>query len=284
MPHIAPTEVAVVAAAVVLFYFVPAAVAWRDAARRRKLLRREAAACAGARLSEVGGDSTVVPLVETLLSEPGAAAADSELPGELDSGANVPGSAPVVETTFPVEEPVTAQALETAQIDRTADLAPTIPEPSVACAAPEIQPLATPGRYQFRLRDLHRTQLPDWPPAVVRHDAERNRMWQEAERVAEEYRGRIDEAMIWSPYPARATCLGAAEVDGPVVRLRYLLFPSVWPVSENQAVAQAVLEVDRARAEIHGWVDALRASELSEDNRREIQQSGGETGCEVAGR
>jgi hypothetical protein len=279
MPHIAPTEVAVVAAAVVLFYFVPVAVAWRDEARRRKLLRQEAAACASARLSEIGRDTTVAPLAEALPPEPGAAAADSELPGKLDSSANVLGAAPVAETALPGEEPVTVQVLQTAQVDRAADLAPTIPEPSVACAALEVQPRATPGRHRFRLQDLHRTQLPDWPPAVVRHDAERNRMWQEAERIAEEYRDRIDAATISSPYPARATCLGAAEVDGPVVRLRYLLFPSVWPVSENQAVAQAVFEVDRARAEIHGWVDALRASELSEDNRREIQQSGGETGC-----
>jgi len=149
--------------------------------------------------------------------------------------------------------------------------ATTPSEVSAADAVLEIQPLAAVGRYRFRLQDLRRTQLPDWPPAVVRHDAERQRMWQEAERIADQYRGKINEATILSPYPARAFCLGAAEVDGPVVRLRYLLFPSVWPVSENQAVAEAVFEIDRGRAEVRGWVDALHTSELSEENRREIQ-------------
>ncbi len=240
MPHIIPAEVAVVAAAIVFFYFVPALVGWRDAFRRRKLLRQRAAA----------GTNDLVYQGTGVLA--------GAVPGEPDAGAAA-----------------TAGALPAELVSGEAPATPA--EPPVAPAALELQPLAAPGRHRFRLRDLHRTQLPDWPPAVIRHDAERNRIWQEAERVAAEYQALIDEATIVSPYPARATCLGAGEIDGPIVRLRYLLFPSLWPVSENQAVAEAVFEIDQAHGGIRGWVDALRASELSEDNRREIHQSDGET-------
>ena len=272
MPHITPAEVAVVAAAFVLFYFVPALVGWRDASRRRKLFRQRAAAGTGDLVHQGTG-----VLAGAAPREPDAAApaTETELPAKLDSGEDVIGAAPMGEVALAAEEPVTAQSAETLQAS-AADVPGAPAEPSVAPAALELQPLATPARHRFRLQDLHRTQLSDWPPAVIRHDAERNRVWQEAARVAEEYRAMIDDATILSPYPARATCLGGGEVDGPIVRLRYLLFPSVWPVSENQAVAEAVFEVDRTHAGIRGWVDALRASELSEDNRREIHQSGGE--------
>jgi len=140
---------------------------------------------------------------------------------------------------------------------------------------PELQPLSGESQYRFRLDELHGASLSDWPPAAIRNDPERRRLRQEAEQAMQAHAARLRSVVIASPYPARSYCLGAADVDASELRLSFLLFPVVWPVSQNQAVAQAVFRVDGLTGTIHGWVDALRSQELSEENRREIREAGG---------
>lgn len=263
MPHITSSEIAVVSAAFLFFYVVPTVLAWSDHFRERRL-RRQAPL-------ELQPEST--------------AGHDTSLPPESVPTSDLTATIPTVPNgdDATTDEGAGAEqtaggeaAVEAGAQPETAAGASVPAEARTAALVPELQPLVGPARHCFRLRDLHRAQLPDWPPDVIRHDAERSRLWDEAERVAEEQRAAIESVAIHSPYPARTVCLGAADIAGSTVRLRYLLFPSLWPVSQNQAVAQAIFEFDRTCAGIRGWVDALAPSELSEENRHEIRESGGE--------
>jgi hypothetical protein len=138
-----------------------------------------------------------------------------------------------------------------------------------------IQPLEGQASHEFRLAALHRAHLPDWPPPAIRNDPERYRVWEAAQRVVEAHWTAIGSAMIFSPYPARSMCLGAAQADGSRYRIGFLLFPVFWPISDSQAFAQAVFEVDEGSGELRGWVDALGEGELTEEHRRGLQESGG---------
>jgi hypothetical protein len=276
LPNITPLEVGVLCAAVLVLYFAPAVLTWSDARRRRKAqvpvqespVHAEQTTLASAPLEpsprEVGAvapsaESPAVPLAMLGSGECSAEAVGNPAAAELTPQSAV-GSLDesAVSAAFP-----SAVHTPAATLDRN-DGAPL-----------ELQPLSGPARHRFRLADLHQTQLPDWPPAAIRSDADRYQAWQEAERVAEQYQATIASASIWSPYPARSSCLGAAEAVGPCARVHFLLFPVPWPVTQNQAVAQAVFEIDPSRGAVRGWVDALRESELTDDNRREIRASGG---------
>ncbi len=242
MPNITPAEVAVVFAAIALFFVGPAVLAWSEARQRRAALLARQVAEATSQVETAVIPAATGDALNATLPEP-----DKESVASFESVASP--EAP------PFAEPTRQEAAQ----------------PSVV-----LQPLVGESRYHFQLGDLHQTQLPDWPPAAIRNDPERSRSWQAAEQLSEDQRAAINSATIWSPYPARSSCLGAADITGSLCHLRFLLFPVLWPVSQNQAVAQAVFEVDRDRGEVRGWVDALRLQELTDDNRRAIREAGGD--------
>lgn len=261
--NITHTEVAVVAAAVLLLFIAPALLSWSDERRRR---RAQHAVPAAASLQAPPATESEVP-ADTLA----AAAVLPEAPQPMDITVPPPPDWLVSEpsTSAPASPPDLTPARTTADTDSaTAAHTPLTPT--------ELLPLSGVARYRFTLDELHQAQLSDWPPAAIRNDQERSRLRHEAERGAEPYRARMREALIVSPYPARSHCLGAADADASELRLSFLLFPVVWPVSQNQAVAQAVFRIDRVTGALRGWVDALRPQELSEENRREIGEAGGE--------
>jgi hypothetical protein len=254
LPNIMPAEVAAVSVGVLLFFVCPVLLAWADHRRRRRLQsprQWEAPVTA----------SAPVVFEETWPREvaPAPALEDVAVESSMVSDSGM--------TSVPMA--VLASAAETG-------------EPSVSTALTEqpspieIRPLEGPSRYSFQLQDLHEAQLPDWPPVAIRNDPERAGLWHEGERVGDQYRTRIVSATIWSPHPARSRCLGAVEAQGPKLRLHFLLFPVLWPVSQNQAVAQAIFEIDPALSAVQGWVDALQPHELTEDNRRDIRACGGD--------
>jgi hypothetical protein len=260
LPNITHTEVAMVAAAVLLLFIAPAFLSWGDARRRR---RAEQAAIAAESLRLAATLETTVPAPDTLPVE--VAPPEEQAPVEVDAP-----SPPDLVTAVPT-------SVEPESVPQPAPVLETVPTSSAAFPTrAELQPLSGAARHRFRLDELHRAQLPDWPPAAIRDDSERSRLRQEAERSAEPYQARMNDAVIASPYPARSQCLGAADADASELRLSFLLFPVLWPVSQNQAVAQAVFRIDRSTGEIRGWVDALRPPELSDENRREILEAGGE--------
>jgi len=235
--NITSLEVAAVSAGMLLFFVCPAFLGLADQRRRRRLQAahdRELSMTAAA----------AAPPTEGIAPSPATAEGIA-----LDSDMVAAVSAP---TTLPPESGVTVQ------------------EPQSL----EIQPADGVWRHSFRLQDLHEARLPEWPPAAIRDDPERDRLWHEGERVGHQHRDAVLSAMVRSPYPARARCLGAVEADGSKLRLRFLLFPVVWPVSQNQAVAQAVFEIDPGQDVIRGWIDALQAPELTEENRRDIRACG----------
>jgi type II secretory pathway pseudopilin PulG len=258
MPNITQTEMAVVAAAVLLLFIAPALLSWSDERRRR---RAQHATRLQEALQLVAAESAV-PASDPLTAEP----ALFEAPQPLDIGVPPPsdvraGAPRPLDPSPPLRAPAETDSVVAGS------------EPS---APAELLPLSGVARHHFRIDDLHQAQLSDWPPAAIRNDPERSRSRYEAEQAAEPYRVRMREAVIVSPYPARAHCLGAADADATELRFSFLLFPVVWPVSQNQAVAQAVFRIDRVTGTLRGWVDALRPQELSEDNRREIGEAGGE--------
>lgn len=237
MANITPAEVGVVAAAIVLIFIAPALLAFVDARRTAALRAREWAVAA---------------------AQAAAAAVQAD---------DLPSGLPGLDQTALVNEPLAEPPAHPASGDASAE--PLTAAPVV------LYPLEGTARFQCRLQDLHSARLPDWPPPAVRDDADRNGRWRAAEEHGEPHRGVITAATVWSPYPSRSYCLGSADVEGDTCYLRFLLFPVTWVVSQNQAVAQAVFALDRAGG-VRGWVDALRPQELTEENRREIAEAGGE--------
>ena len=256
-PNISQTEMAVIGAAVLFLFVGPALLSWGDERRRRRAQR--AASFAQSQHVLLAAEWQV-PVPDTVSGE--AALPTALRPFETDTppGFDVPAAPPAV-----AEPPSPADSMP---VNRPHS-APPLP-------AVELNPLTGAARHRFQLDHLHRAQLPDWPPAAIRMDPERSRLRQEAEHDAAPYEARVNAATIGAPYPARSYCVGAADADASELRLSFLLFPVVWPVSQNQAVAQAVFRIDRMTGEIRGWVDALRPQELSDENRREIREAGGE--------
>jgi hypothetical protein len=291
-PRISPLEIALLAAAVLFLYVVPVVLSWSDAWRRRRIRRQEMMASwiAAPEVSPLpvpSADGLAAPAVE-------GTAFDAIASEMLEHAVEIPAAEPHA----PIATwPAATAALAAEIADAPEPIFP--PEPEVRMEEPlivpgmvavsdsnrampterpplEVQPLEGVARHQFRLRELHRAGLPDWPPSAIRDDAERRRTWSEAERIIEAHWEQLSAIVIASPYPARSACLGAAETHAGRYRIHFLLFPVLWPMAEGQAVAQAVFEVDAAGGPIRGWVDALRASELSADHRREIIANGGE--------
>lgn len=266
LPNITHTEMAVLAAAVLLLFVAPALLSWSDERRRR---RAERAALA-AQLAQIA------PSVESAAPDLAVVAVEASLPETQPSTETAAVPTPAVGTMLPTNDAPLSLS-ENALPPSTAPQAADVASGNVGVPMPaELQPLSGVARHRFRLDDLHRAELPDWPPAAIRDDPERSRLRREAEHAAAAYEGSVKAASIASPYPARSHCLGAADADASEVRLSFLLFPVVWPVSQNQAVAQAVFRIDRVTGEVRGWVDPLRPQELSEENRREIREAGGE--------
>ena len=244
--NITPVEIAVAAAGVLLFFVCPVILAWTDRRRRYRLQAAQARmALLAAPLSAVDA----APTEAFPITASASAAAESAVgPDSATSGTPAPeGLTPAsFETTPDAQSPV------------------------------ELRPFDGLWRYRFRLQDLHEARLPDWPPIAVRDDPERARLWQEGERLCDQHGARITSATICSPYPARSRCLGGVEAYGAKLRVHFLLFPILWPVSQNQAVAQAIFEIDPDPGTVQGWVDALQPHELTEDNRRDIRACGGD--------
>ena len=242
MPNISTTEGAVVCAAVLLFSVVPAVLQWSDQRRLRKLAAQQAraalasdAAAAAERPSaaEWPAESAELSIenVEPLAAAPG--------PDDTSGGmVSTAGDAPAAPLSF-----------------AAAVLAAPAAEPPQELRREESSPTET-ARYPLQLGDLRRVRLRDWPPAAVRDDPERNRVWQEAQRVAEEKQAAIGSTLLSSPVAAQSACLGSATEHGSTLQLCFLLFPVLWPVSEEQAAAEAVFEIDRSSGEIHGHIRA----------------------------
>ena len=243
--NITPVEIAVAAAGVLLFFVCPVLLAWTDRRRRYRLRAAQArTAVLAAPLSVVDASPA-----EAFPVTASASAAAESMGADSDTiAAPAPGS------------------LNTASFQDTAD----------AQSAIELRPFDGLWRYRFQLHELHEARLPDWPPIAVRDDPERARLWQEGERLCDQHGARIASATICSPHPARSRCLGGVEAYGAKLRVHFLLFPILWPVSQNQAVAQAIFEIDPDPGTMEGWVDALQPHELTEDNRRDIRACGGD--------
>ncbi len=266
MANVTRPEIAVVAGAILLLFVAPALLGWVDDRRRRRAQR--AASAVDLAQAAPGAESAMVAVDESFregLSPEEAPPLDANLaPPPEPAPSGLSSAAPVIAPQHSPEPPVASES-ESVPVS-----VPT------AAASTELLPLSGVARHRFRLDDLHRAQLSDWPPAAIRNDAELSRLRQEAEQATTAYAASLNAVIIASPYPARSQCLGAAAADAAELRLSFFLFPGVWPVSQNQAVAQAVLRIDRLTGTIHGWVDALRPQELSEEHRREIREAGGE--------
>ena len=247
LPNVSPMELAVVCAAVLLFSIAPAVLAWNEQRRRRRMLLERARLVveSGGALGEAGMQAvSPVALPEREV--------EAQTPHEpMAASLPTPSDAPIDMVT---ETPDTMGAPLTTPLWTDAVAAPPAADSPHAAAAGEGSSPAVSGRYSLQLQDLRRVRLRDWPPATVRNDPERSRVWQEAQHAADEHESSIGSTILSSPYPAQSTCLGAAEAEGSKLRLRFLLFPVLWPLAAEQATAEAVFEIDRASGAIHSWV------------------------------
>jgi hypothetical protein len=268
LPNVTQPEMAVIGAALLFLFVAPALLSWSDERRRRRAQRAAMLAPSQPTPVAAGQEMPGSDMVSGEVKSPEAPRPfDEKIPPGLGVSAT---QRAVVEPGRPPDSLPISPAHGAVQPDSVPTSSPA-PLPAL-----ELQPLSGTTQHRFQLEELHQAQLPDWPPAVIRTDPERSRLRQEAEHDAAPYAVRVNGATIGSPYPVRSYCLGAADADASELRLSFLLFPVVWPVSQNQAVAQAVFRIDRTTGEVRGWVDALRPKELSDENRREIREAGGE--------
>jgi len=268
MPTITPAEIAVFSTAVMVLYVVPFVLARIDERRRRRLPVWSSTVTATEPLDQ----PSATPVADT----PSAAASEAAQCRD-DAGGASPD-----EPASPAHDNAGAPATETPELPAPVgadEYASKAPEPQVvnttalgdgSAGIPAFEPFAGTTGYQFRLEDLHRVRLADCA-AMARSELRR-----EAEGVAEAHRPAVFGSLLFSPYPIRSACCSGVEQEQSKLRLHYLLFPSLWPVSGDQAVAQAMFEIDLETGTVRHRLDAARRSELSADTRRAIRESGGD--------
>jgi hypothetical protein len=268
MPSITLAEIVVVSTAVVILYVVPFVLVTIDQHRRRR-----PAVWAGTVAMTEPSDQPAA--AGTTVDIPSATASEVAQPREQD------GAIPDDAASTAGEDGPTTPAAETPELAAPAaadESAPDAPEPGIANAiafgtdneGPAFEPFAGDAGCQFRLEDLHRVRLADSTDAAHSH------LWRDAERMAEAHRAAVFGCVLLSPYPIRSACCSGVERDDSTLRLRYLLFPSLWPVSRDQAVAHVMFEIDAETGAVRHRLDVLRRCDLTDDTRRAIRDSGGD--------
>jgi len=269
LPNILPAEVTIVCAAFVLLCIAPVVLAWSDRRRRRRLERQAAAAAvvaapmSGAEALSawsVAGDTGDASQVAPTPSEPLTDHSDSFRaldvpPVEHQTPAPVDARLDEAPSEIASHSPELLRIMSELPPVAEASVAPAEVAGGVAMASPHTP---EPISHRFQLQDLRRVRLRDWPPTAVRDDPERLRIWHEAEALFHEQQAAINAVVLTSPMRAESCCLGAAETDGTRYRLCFFLFPVLWPVSDAQAAAHAVFEIDRGGSDIRGWVEDLQ--------------------------
>ena len=267
MPSITPAEIVVVSTAVLILYVVPFLLASIDKRQRHRLPVWSATVTVTEPPDQV---ATATPTVDVPSARAAETAqcrdAEAASPEEPASTAREDGArAPVVEAPE-LAAPIAATECAPDTSEPTADATPAGNGPE----SPAFEPFAGDAGYQFRLEDLRRVRFPDWPDAAGGH------LWRDAERVADAHRADVFGSVLLSPYPIRSACRGGVEQEHSTLRLSYLLFPSLWPASRDQAVAQARFEIDMESGTVRHCLEALRRTELSADTRRAIRDNGGD--------
>lgn len=263
MPTITPAEIAILVAAVLLLYAAPFLLTMLEDSRRRKAERWAGPATASVPFSPVADTAPVADesLVDAVTNQASEAAA-----GEGPAAVEVP-PAP--------ENPVTGTAASVTAVSHALEapafeVAPAAADETVSLPAAVTYtgynpPTATPFHgndgERFRLEDLHRARLADWPPETVRSNPARHQLWTEAERLAAAHDAVISSSVLDAPCAVRSACLGGIERGPSRTCLHFLLFPDLWPASPEQAVARAVFEIDSASGEIRHSVDVLPPSQ-----------------------
>jgi len=247
MPSILPLEWTVVAAAFVVFCVVPALIAWTDSRRARRVAAGAADLAASAALA--GGAEPLAPVVSVPAPPPlGEALAEplevpvSPVPAPPAEAAAAPVMAAVTPPPAPVSPPAAAAV---------AAVVPVAPET-------ERPVLATP--YGFRLGDLRRVRLGDWPPSGVRQDPERRQGWEEGQRRLDADQGRVEALALRAPFPPQACCYAGADIEDGRARIRFLLFPGLWPSAATEAPAAALVTL--SGDDVSGTVEAFRMEDL----------------------
>ncbi len=243
-PNITPAEVAVVCTAALLLCIVPNLMVWSDARRQRRRRRAELAQATMPRsASEESTSVSPATMDAPASSEPEATQGEALQAPPVSSAPTLESAAAVVAA------PAMAPGIE---------LGAGNPEPMAASTPAAVTP-PEPGEeeaiHDFRLDELRRVKLPNWPPQEVRDNPERKRVWDEAVRVAEQ--PLITSMRLRSPRLAESACLCAADSEGSVLRLRFLLFPELWPVAAEQATAAVVFEIDSGSGDVRSSVRSL---------------------------
>ncbi|MGD0946913.1 MAG: hypothetical protein ABSA52_05740 [Candidatus Binatia bacterium] len=268
MPAIIPAEIAVVGAAVLVMHIVPFVLARIEDMRRRRAQtwsstvepsapRISTVSVPAEQLTEQRQHAQEAPVngVRSAVEESGATEPASNLAGTAPHVVPEAASGMIAEPSLDVQ-PIGQTATAVLDGDRP--------------GGPRFEPFAGDTGYRFRLEDLHRVRLAECAGAAS------SPVWCAGERMAETHSTAIRSAPLLSPYPVRSACLGTVEEESSTVRLHYLLFPSLWPVSRDQAVARAIFEIDTSAGTLRHRLDALRRSDLEDDTRRAIRDSGGE--------
>jgi len=266
--NITPVEVVAVGSAMLVLCVAPTVLAWSDTRRRRKALAQAAALEAAARAALIPPPVEPPPVaaavapslmdLQVTWDEP-TATVNTDL---LDAPVAAAVAAAALEAPVPAPVEPPASLAEAPAVEAAAEppqpIEPAIESPTPA--EPMDEPAAVGAPFAFCLQDLRRVRLPNWPPPEVNDDPVRSAVWRDAERLAAQHAQAIGAAALTSPQPVQSSCLGAAEADGTCTRLRFFLFEVLWPSTAEQAIAEAVFEIEADGATIRSSVRRLRRS------------------------
>jgi hypothetical protein len=135
------------------------------------------------------------------------------------------------------EEGATEHALPSAELGELPVRTVTVLEPLPA--------LAQDGD-SFSLLELRRASLPSWPPPELDADQRRAALWRQAQDLERRFSRAILECKLFARQRFSSFTLAGAEFAGERVRLRYWLFPELWPVRPDEAEAVVAFDVDAA--------------------------------------
>ena len=212
LPPLHSVELVVMFGAFLLFSFLPATLSWSESLRER---RATALAQTAALRALAAQEPAVIP--------------------------------PDTSSSEIHETPVSAEAVVAMESD--VSLSP-ISEPQVEEVVVEPQPVPAPvpdepagAGYEFRLDDLRRARVLESPRQEVFADPAHQREWEEGLKLAETHAATIGSTSLTASFEPQARCFAGAHDLGETKELRFLLFPTLWPTSTDQAVGLAVFEL-----------------------------------------
>lgn len=237
MPNVTPLELGVLGSSLVTYLIMPGVLAWADRLGQRSRARAASRAAERDPARLESPEPSLPPASATVLDDATSLGAPPVTSAETP---DVGGESIAVSSRVEIGPPAVAAALPiaaTGELDR--DL---LADPDQALLVGET----------FHLEDIRRAHSLESAPRTLTES--QRELWDRGRELDKRFASAIEAVPVnLSAVPASAAYAGAAP-KGDKLRLRYLLFSTLWPTDRAQAVATLVVEVDPGSGAATGWV------------------------------